>query len=152
MGPAVELSTFSGPIHVGVVVKDMDSTIQFLQSNLGIGPWRTWERHYSREQVTVGEGPFSFRVAFASLGPIEMELIEVLEGNTTHARFLETHGEGLHHIGFRVPDMKAVAARLQERGVDILQSGVREDGGHVYMDSARTGGVIFEFSQRSAPR
>ena len=53
----------------------------------------------------VGKGPFSYRVAFAVLGPIEMELIEVLEGNTIHADFLNTRGEGIHHIGFRVADM-----------------------------------------------
>ena len=93
-------------LHIGVVVKDMDRTIQRLTSTFGIGPWDIKERRYPEEQVVVGKGPFSYRVAFADLGPIELELIEVLEGSTIHADFLNARGEGIHHIGFRVKDLE----------------------------------------------
>jgi len=136
-------------LHIGVVVKDMDRTIQLLSSTFGIGPWNTWERRYPEEQITVGKGPFSYRVAFAALGPIELELIEVLEGSTIHADFLNTRGEGIHHIGFRVSDLQKPVTALQQQGIDVLQSAFREGGRYAYMDPTEFGGIMFEFVERA---
>jgi len=135
-------------LHIGVVVKDMDRTIQRLTSTFGIGPWDIKERRYPEEQVVVGKGPFSYRVAFADLGPIELELIEVLEGSTIHADFLNARGEGIHHIGFRVKDLENTVTTLQQQGIGVLQSAFREGSRYVYMDPAELGGIMFEFVER----
>ena len=54
------------------------------------------------------------RLAITQSGPIEIELIEVLEGETPHTEHLRTHGEGLHHVRFRAehldPKLEALAA------------------------------------------
>lgn len=137
-------------LHIGVVVKDMDSTIQRLTSTFGIGPWDIKERRYPEAQVVVGKGPFSYRVAFADLGPIELELIEVLEGSTIHADFLNARGEGIHHIGFRVKDLENTVTTLEQQGIGVLQSAFREGSRYVYMDPTELGGIMFEFVERSA--
>jgi methylmalonyl-CoA/ethylmalonyl-CoA epimerase len=137
-------------LHIGVVVKDMDKTIQRLTATFGIGPWDIKERRYPEAQVVVGKGPFAYRVAFADLGPMELELIEILEGSTIHADFLNTKGEGLHHIGFRVADMHQVVGTLQQQGIDIVQSACREGAQYAYMDPAECGGIMFEFVERRA--
>ena len=137
-------------IHIGVVVKDMDRTIKLLSSTFGIGPWDINERRYPEEQVVVGKGPFSYRTAFADLGPVEMELIEVLEGNPIHADFLKTRGEGLHHLGFRVPDMDKAVSAAQQQGVGVMQSAFREGSRHAYLDPSELGGIMFEFVERKA--
>jgi len=137
-------------LHIGVVVKDMDRTIQRLSSTFGIGPWDIKERRYPKEQVVVGKGPFSYRVAFAALGSIELELIEVLEGSTIHADFLNTRGEGIHHIGFRVPDMQKTVTALEQHGIGVLQSAFREGARYSYMDPTELGGIMFEFVERKA--
>ena len=77
------------------------------------------------------------------------ELIEVLDGETIHSEFLKTHGEGLHHIGFRVPDVDAVVGPLEERGVGVVQSAFREGARYAYMDPAELGGIMLEFVQRA---
>ena len=135
-------------LHIGIVVKDMDRTIQRLTSTFGIGPWDIKERRYPEEQVVVGKGPFSYRVAFADLGPIELELIEVLEGSTIHADFLNARGEGIHHIGFRVKDLENTVTTLQQQGIGVLQSAFREGSRYVYMDPTELGGIMFEFVER----
>ena len=137
-------------LHIGVVVKDLDKTIQRLSSTFGIGPWDIKERRYPEAQVVVGKGPFSYRVAFAALGSIELELIEVLEGSTIHADFLNTRGEGIHHIGFRVSDLQRTVTTLQQQGIDVLQSAFREGSRYVYMEPTEPGGIMFEFVERTA--
>ncbi len=150
MESRVEPIALPQKLHIGVVVKDMDSTIQRLTSTFGIGPWDIKERRYPEAQVLVGKGPFSYRVAFADLGPIELELIEVLEGSTIHADFLNARGEGIHHIGFRVQDLENTVTTLQQQGIGVLQSAFREGSRYVYMDPTELGGIMFEFVERSA--
>ena len=137
-------------IHIGVVVEDMDRTINLLSSTFGIGPWDINKRQYPVEQVTVGTGSYAIRTAFADLGPVELELIEVLEGSTIHADFLNTKGEGLHHIGFRVPDLDKAVGEAQAQGVGVAQSAFREGSKHAYMDPSDLGGIMFEFVERAA--
>ncbi|MDO8751612.1 MAG: VOC family protein [Dehalococcoidia bacterium] len=137
-------------LHIGAVVRDLDKTINYLSSTFGIGPWDIRERRYPKEQVVVGKGPFAYRVAFAAMGPIELELIEVVEGSTIHAEFLANKGEGLHHIGFRVPDLQQVEASLQRHGVGVTQSAFREGARYAYMDPSELGGITFEFTERTA--
>ena len=135
-------------LHIGVVVRDMDSTISRLSSTFGIGPWEINERTYPPEQVVVGTGPYTYRTAFANLGPIELELIEVLDGSPIHTDFLKTKGEGVHHIGFRMPDMDKAVTTLQRQGIGVMQSAFREGSRHAYMDPTDLGGIMFEFVER----
>lgn len=149
MDSSIDQIPLTSQLHVGVVVRDMDKTIHLLSSTFGIGPWDINERSYPQEQVIVGKGPFTYKVAFATLGPIELELIEVVEGNTIHSEFLNTKGEGLHHLGFRVPDLEQVVTALQQRGIGVLQSAFREGARYAYMDPAEFGGITVEFVERA---
>ncbi len=60
------------------------------------------------------------RCAFSRSSPIEIELIEVLEGETAHTEHLRRHGEGLHHVRFRVDDVDAKLAVLTGAGFETL--------------------------------
>jgi hypothetical protein len=79
-----------------------------------------------------------------------IELIELIEGKTIHEQFLKERGEGLHHLGFEVQDLKESVARAERLGFKVTQSWQREDGlGFAYLDSDKIGGVIFEMIQWS---
>ena len=53
-------------------------------------------------------------------GPIEIELIEVLEGETPHSEHLRSHGEGLHHVRFRVSGLEAKLAEMERAGFETI--------------------------------
>ncbi len=63
------------------------------------------------------------RLAFAQLGPIQIELIQIKEGKSVHLDFLETRGEGLHHLGMYVADFDKRLEAFREKGIGILQRG-----------------------------
>lgn len=132
--------------HMGVVVRDVDKTVAFLSSTFGIGPWQIREMSRSQDEVRVGEGPYKVKVALTTIGSLNLELVQPIEGRTMHSRFLEARGEGLEHIGFRVPNMDEVVSKLQQHGMRIRQSYVGQTG-YAYMDSPETGGIIFEITQ-----
>ena len=150
--------TFAGKLklpdvgQIGVVVRDLDKAVEYYSSMFGIGPFRTIERHYDgvilRER---NDASYTVRLAIAPMGSVDFELIEVTEGESIHLEFLEKKGEGIEHLGFRVPDLDAEIARFKECGIDVLQSARRADGsGYAYMDTESIGGIIFELIQQSA--
>ncbi len=119
---------FSEFVQIGVVVEDLDRVTKMLSEAFGIGPFRTicWPPADRTDVQKVYEGKpgnFTARMAFADLGPIELELIQPLEGQSIWADFLETHGEGIHHIRFNVPDLEPVVEHLARHGIKVAQMG-----------------------------
>jgi methylmalonyl-CoA/ethylmalonyl-CoA epimerase len=62
-------------------------------------------------------------MAFTELGPIELELIQPLTGESIWADFLEEHGGGLHHIRFNVSEIEPVLEYLAGHGIEVTQIG-----------------------------
>jgi hypothetical protein len=60
------------------------------------------------------------RIAVQRTGPVEIELIQVLEGETPHAEHLRARGEGLHHVRFRVAALEHKLEELERAGFETL--------------------------------
>lgn len=138
--------------QIGVVVRDIDEAVDYYSSTFGLGPFRTMvvERHGA---IVRGKpADYKVKLAFAQMGDIEFELVQILEGETIQSEFLRKKGEGLHHIAFIVDDLEAEIAKWGKKGIRVLQRSkppaTPVEGGYAYMDTEKTGGVIFELVQR----
>ena len=120
--------------HVGLVVKDCEATTKSWSSLLGIGPWTIRD---------VG----SLILAHATFGTVQFELIQPVEANTLWDKFLKTSGEGLHHVCARVADVDAAAAKLVEKGGEIM---VSTPGVFAYVNIGGPGSVILELLKTPA--
>ncbi len=139
--------------QVGIVVKNIDETVKFYGEVFGIGPFEIREVNYPTATFYGEKAGYRGKRAFAQLGPVTFELIELIEGKTVHEAFLKEKGEGLHHLGFLVKDLKGSVEEAERRGLKVIQEFTREDGsGFAYLDSDRIGGVIFELIQRPRPQ
>ncbi|MFC1919235.1 VOC family protein [Chloroflexota bacterium] len=140
------------PGQIGIVVNDLDKTMEYYSSILGIGPWRVVDFDVPALKSRNQTYSWKARVAFASLGSVELELIHILEGRSVHSEFLEKGREGLHHLGFFVSneEMDILIGQFSNKGIDILQGGMSgiNDGRYAYLDTEETGGVIFELIYR----
>ena len=136
------------PDQVGIVVRDMDKAIEYYSKVLGIGPFRRFEFTLPEGIMRGKKISLKTKLAFTSLGTLEVELIEAPSGDNIYREFLEASGEGLHHLGFHVSDIDSHLDRLKQQGVGILFSGRTERVSFAYMDTAETGGVIFELIER----
>jgi len=118
--------TVTGIPQVGIVVRDIDSTVEAFWRILGIGPWTiyAWEpptvygRKYSGKPASARE-----KTAKTMVGELELELVQAVEGDSTYRDFIADRGEGLHHLKFLVDDVDEVADILTEQGFASLQSG-----------------------------
>lgn len=84
------------------------------------------------------------KLAFFPMGQVTIELIEPVGGPSTWKEFLDTHGEGVHHIAFQVKGTEQVVSFLEGQGVPFVQQGDYTGGMYTYMDGAPKLGVTLE--------
>jgi catechol 2,3-dioxygenase-like lactoylglutathione lyase family enzyme len=139
--------------QVGIVVKSIDETVKFYTEIFGIGPFEIIEKDFSNATYYGKKAGYRGKRAFAQLGPLTLELIELIDGKTVHEDFLKEKGEGIHHLGFAVKDLKKCEEEAEKLGLKVIQGIKREDGsGFAYLDSDRIGGAMFELVQRPAQK
>ncbi|MGD0205762.1 MAG: VOC family protein [Dehalococcoidia bacterium] len=129
--------------QIGVVVEDIDRTIAFYQSAFGLGPFDIREVGAPNVWDRGEEKHIKARLAFATLGQVELELIQILEGDSFHLEFLRKHGEGIHHLGFFVKDFQAKLEQAKAMGFKVLQMDPFRQA-YAYLDTRQPGGIIFE--------
>ena len=134
-------------IQVGVIVKDVSKTIDFL-GQLGLGPFQTVAASHPAATVRGNKAAYSVLTAGVQLGAVQLELIEYQSGTTVQKEFLENKGEGIHHILFKVDDLDASIQRFAAQGVEVLQQDrFVGGGGMAYMGTDNIGGIVFELVQ-----
>jgi methylmalonyl-CoA/ethylmalonyl-CoA epimerase len=125
--------------HVAYVVADIDATLARLDAALGLRP--------AMREVLDDQG---VEAALCGAPGGAVELIRPLDPDGAIARFMESRGEGLHHVAFEVEDLDAALADLRARGAELIDERPRRGlGGHsvafVHPDSAA--GVLTELVQ-----
>ncbi len=141
--------------QIGVVVRDMEKAVSYFSSLFDIGPFTVYDwtpdKHWVREEPS----HLKLRMGKVMWGNVELELIQPLEGESLHTDFLETCGEGLHHLGFNVVNYDVVFERFLQEGFKPLmraESYVAAYKGYLkacYFDTRRIGGIIFEIIWKS---
>lgn len=128
--------------HVAIVVRDLEASLRFYRDTLGISPSRVLD--FPSEGV---------KIAFLPLGGpggSEIELLEPVDLDSGVARFLETRGEGLHHICLEVPDIERALDELRAAGTPVLDATPRltVEGRGVFIHPKGASGVLLELVQR----
>jgi LAO/AO transport system kinase len=124
--------------HLGIAVRSLDQALKFYGGQLGLG--------VSMRETVIEE---KVNVAMLPLGEPRIELLEPAGPGSVIAKFLETRGEGLHHVALRVPDLQAAVDRLRASGARVLNDPRPGAGGHLYtfVHPSSTGGVLLELIQ-----
>ena len=124
--------TESGTLHhTCFVVHDVEKSAAALAAS-GIGPWGVWTIEPETTTVRGREVPFSFRIAFATVGDSSFELLAPRTGASVYVEHLEAHGEGYHHtcLAYSNRDaLRAAKAELVRQGRELVQAGDMGEGG-----------------------
>ncbi|TMR01103.1 hypothetical protein ETD83_15405 [Actinomadura soli] len=97
--------------HVAQVTGDLDAQVALLEGLFGFRRVRSWDNPAEGTRGTRLEIPGSRGQAWEVVAPAG-------EGSALQT-FLDDHGgrPGLHHVGAEVPDLEAVRAELEVRGI-----------------------------------
>ncbi len=108
-----------GPIdQVSYVVEDLERALPHYEALYG--PFQVGESPLPDCTIRGKRADCKLKLAVNNDGPIEIELIQVLEGETSHSEHLKAHGEGLHHVRFRVQDLDARLEALAAHGYETV--------------------------------
>jgi methylmalonyl-CoA/ethylmalonyl-CoA epimerase len=120
--------------HVGVVVRDIDASLGYYVDVLGL-----------TVSVDVSLADGSTRLAYLEAGDTTLQLVQPLRvGPLTE--FLESRGEGLHHICFAVDDLvEAIQSLPGQEPDDGIYVGGRNC--RVSFIRARPNGVAVELTE-----
>jgi methylmalonyl-CoA epimerase len=95
--------------HTGLVVRSIQDAYAFYRDTLSM--------RLVKEAVMEDQG---VKAALFDMGNSFLELLEPIDPDFGIARFLETRGEGLHHVCLEVADIHASLAELKSKNVDLI--------------------------------
>ena len=149
----------NGVAQVGILVKDLDVTVELYYSTFGIGPWHfyTYEKPMVKEMTYYGKpANYCMRLALSYFGPMRIELIEPGEGDSVYQDFVNEHGYGIHHLGLLTNDMRASIKETKAAGINMIMDGqgfgLEGDGHYAYLDTEEKFGVTLELIERPKGR
>ncbi len=126
--------------HIGVAVKDLETSSKLFSRLLGLA--REGTEEVADQQV---------RLAFFHLGDVGIELTEATSPASPIARFIERHGDGVHHVSFEVEDIRRELARLRKQGFQLVDEQPRHGAGGsliAFLHPRSTNGILIELTQR----
>jgi methylmalonyl-CoA epimerase len=104
--------------HVAIAVRDLDAALAGYRDQYGLEP--------VRREVVADQG---VEEAMLAVGGSHIQLLCPTSPATPVGRFLERHGEGLHHIALAVADIEAALDHLRAAGADLVDQEPRVGGG-----------------------
>jgi hypothetical protein len=148
-----------GVAQIALVVKDLDASVRQYYHRFGIGPWHfyTYAKPLVSRMTRNGEPTsYKMRIALSYLGPMRIELIEQVEGDTVYQEFIDRHGYGVHHMGILVDDMETALQNAAEAGFGMTMDGagfgLDGDGHYAYLDTECSLGTTIELIERPKRR
>ena len=95
--------------HVGIAVRDLEIALELFQEVFQIPHGEITELP---EQ--------GVRAALLQAGQTRLELLQPLSADSPIGRFLESRGEGLHHLAFHVENIAEKLELLSARGLELV--------------------------------
>ena len=126
--------------HVGIAVRHLSDAARVYETLLGLTITERYE--------LPAEG---VRIAFVRSGAVDLEFLEPVGEGGPLATFLATRGPGLHHIAFRVPDIKAALAAAVAGGATPVEPAPRRGARGsliAFLHPSTAGGVLVELVER----
>lgn len=136
--------------QVGVVVKDVEKTAKYLSENFGIGPFTFLNFTDGKAFYKGKERSFKNKVGLCNFNGLVIELMEPYEGETIQndPAYLPPSGQGLHHLGFFVPNAEELAKEWEAQGAKVLQRSSPMPGAlTIYLDTPEYAGILVELIQ-----
>ncbi|HYB16984.1 MAG TPA: methylmalonyl-CoA epimerase [Streptosporangiaceae bacterium] len=139
--------------HVGIACRDLDRAIGLYQATFGleVASLEVNEEQGVREaMMQVGAG----RAGVGELGVGYVQLLEPLAADTPVGKFLARRGEGLHHVGYGVVDVRQALAAIGGTGIRLIDERPRHGsmGASIaFLHPADLGGVLTELVQAASP-
>ncbi|NLU74862.1 methylmalonyl-CoA epimerase [Streptomyces sp. HNM0575] len=136
--------------HIGIACFDLDKTADFYRATYG------FEVFHSEVNEEQGVREAMLRINGTDDGGASyIQLLEPVREDSTVAKWLERHGEGVHHIAFGTADVDADSEEIRGRGVRVLYDEPRRgsmDSRITFLHPKDCHGVLTELVTAASPQ
>jgi methylmalonyl-CoA epimerase len=126
--------------HVAIAVSSLDKGVKIYE-DLGL-------KFNLKREIVESQG---VKTAFAHVDQnAHIELLEPFGDNSPIAKFIEKNGEGIHHLCFKVPDVKLKCLELKKMGYRLIYDEPVTGANNClvnFVHPKSSGGVLIEVSQ-----
>jgi len=125
--------------HVAIAVNNLEETAKFYQNILGL--------NLAGVEVVTAQ---KTKAGFLKIGESNIELLEPAEPTSPLVKFLETKGQGIHHICFEVDDIESAVKVFLERGAIMIDQKPRPGAHHTkvtFIHPKSSSGVLIELCE-----
>ncbi len=125
--------------HIGIAVENLDESSAFYRDVLGL-------EYLGTEEVPSQK----VRVAMFRVGESRVELLEPTSPDSPVAAFLQSRGQGIHHIAYSVTDAAESVGELVAAGVNMIDTKPRPGAGGTkiaFIHPRASGKVLTELCQ-----
>jgi methylmalonyl-CoA/ethylmalonyl-CoA epimerase len=138
--------------HVGIACRDLRRAIDMYRETFGLGVLSLEENEEQGvREAMLAVGPAGFAGAGpGALGVGYIQLLEPLSPDTPVGRFIARRGEGIHHVGYGVADIKEALATVAGTGIRLVDERPRHGsmGASIaFLHPGDLGGVLTELVQ-----
>jgi methylmalonyl-CoA epimerase len=121
--------------HVALIVRSIEASLDLWRDRLALA-----------HETTMEIPSDGVRIAFLGVGESKIELVEPTDPSTGVARFLESKGEGVHHVCLEVADLAAELDRLAAAKLELIDPVPRRgaEGPVAFIHPRSAGGVLVE--------
>ena len=125
--------------HIAIAVRNIEVSENLFSKLLGTRP-------LGREIVTSE----NVIVSFFKVGAIRIELIQSLKKGSSIDKFIDSKGEGLHHIAFKTENIERSINVLNSEGFGIIGDGVKKGSGSkkiCFLNPKQTNRILIELCE-----
>ncbi|MFO8101075.1 MAG: methylmalonyl-CoA epimerase [Dehalococcoidia bacterium] len=125
--------------HVAIAVNNVEQALADFEKLLGVKA--------AKVEDVPDQG---VKAALIPIGDTEIELIQPIDPNAGVAKFLDSKGEGIHHICIEVEDVDTELKSLEDKGAKLIdkqgRKGLAGKIGFVHPKSLH--GILIELAQK----
>lgn len=125
--------------HIAIAVNNIEEATKFYQEVMGLT--------LSGVEVVTAQ---KTKVGFFKIGDSNIELVQPAEPDSPLVKFLETKGQGIHHICFEVEDVEAEVKAYLDKGATLIDQKPRP-GAHntkvAFIHPKSSSGVLIELCE-----
>jgi len=122
--------------HVGIVVRNLEEAIQFFEETYGAK--LLFRRKFEDQRI---------ESALISIGDAKFELSSSHDPQSTIGRFIESQGEGIHHVSLEVDDFSLAIGTMKSKGLKVISETDLGDFKAAFIHPKGNLGVLTEIIQ-----
>lgn len=136
--------------QIGIITAGIRDALPGIAAAFNLKKW--YEPQYKEKRFFINnkQVDLDFHLVFGYSGSVQIELIEERSGNAAlYADQLERDGQGIHHLGFFIPDLDAKLDLAEQMNLEVIfESRFTTAGGgavrFAYLDTRPQCGIILE--------